>query len=77
MAVYGSLRTYYNGWLIIQREQLQFMMYQKIISEAFEKAFILENNISEFTATGIYAFDPNVFDKNDFVRCAVTDSTSF
>lgn len=76
--VYYALKKYYNqhcqAWLLINPgKRVTIYDIADILGEAYPLAFTARNCTSGFRSTGIFPFNPNVFNDDDFIASTVTD----
>lgn len=78
VSVYGPLKSYYNNacqtWLTNHPGQ-RITIYDiaEILGSVYHLAFSPRNCTSGFRATGIYPFNDNIFNDDDFMAASVTD----
>lgn len=77
-SVYYALKKYYNqhcqAWLLSNPgKRITIYDIAEILGEAYPLAFTARNCISGFRSTGIFPFNPNIFNDDDFIASTVTD----
>lgn len=78
VSVYRSLKEAYNtaadSWMSRNPGQtITIYNISEIFGIAFEKSMTAKNIKSGFSRTGIFPFDPTIFNEEDFMRCEVTN----
>lgn len=76
----GPLSTYYSQqldyWLLNHPARIvRLHQISAIFGEAYTKAATVENACSGFHKTGIFPFNPDVFDESDFAAPETTNIT--
>lgn len=77
--VYGPLKRYYNdqcrAWLLSNPgRRISIYEIADIFGKSFDLAFTTKNVVSAFTCTGIFPFNRNVFQDDEFLPASVTDT---
>ncbi|XP_072389643.1 uncharacterized protein [Diabrotica undecimpunctata] len=77
-AVFGPLKKYYShgcqNWLLKNPgKRITIYDIAEILSDAYPLAFCPKNVVSAFKATGVFLFNDNIFNDDDFMASTVTD----
>ncbi|XP_072392082.1 uncharacterized protein [Diabrotica undecimpunctata] len=77
-AVFGPLKKYYShgcqNWLLKNSgKRITIYDIAEILSDDYPLAFYPKNVVSAFKATGVFPFNDNIFNDDDFMASTVTD----
>lgn len=78
VSVYKSLKNFYNAEcnsFMLSHPSRTISIYDvaNLFGKAYSKAFSMSNIVSGFRATGIWPFDRNIFNEDEFLSSYVTD----